>query len=144
MKIRNIVMLLLVMIIFSNCQYSNTEEASKCDIEKIIIKAVDFSIMTPISIDCDNYEVSFDQQFRIFSITDSITVNRFLKTINNLEVIDSTFSKSVDTRVKVVLYSQRDTSLICIGNLTLTLNNRSDVYKTPQSLIEFVENLMFK
>lgn len=131
---KNSILFLMGLIMFTSCHGLN-----KNKIEKITIKAVDFSVMTFTSVDCDKFEDYFNQQYKLVTIMDSTMINEFLGIISTLESIDSTYSKYVDTRVKVELYSQNDTSLICLGNLSL--KKGGEIYKTPQSLIDFIENL---
>lgn len=119
---------------FAYCQ--NTEDVNK--IKKIRIKSVDFSIISFVSVECNKFEEYF-KKHKVSSITDTITINKFLNQITKLELIDSTYSKYVDTRVKIELFSDSDTSIICVGNLSLYMND--DFYKTPQGLIDFIEKI---
>jgi hypothetical protein len=107
-------------------------------IKKIQIESVDFSTMTFLSVECSEFEKYF-KEYRTISITNLKIINEFLRYFGKLEPIDSTYSKAVDTRAKVKLFTEADTSIICIGNLTLHMNE--NIYKTPQELIDFIENL---
>lgn len=129
----------LIVLMFSNfisCQNSKNENENINKIEKIQIKSVDFSIMTIISIECDKFEESFDN-YRTVLITDTAIINELFVHIDTLQPIDSTYSTNVNTRAKIDLFSKNDTNTICVGNLTLEMNN--DIYRTPRRLIGFIE-----
>lgn len=131
----------LIVLMFSNfisCQNSKNENENINKIEKIQIKSVDFSIMTIISIECDKFEESFDN-YRTVLITDTAIINELFVHIDTLQPIDSTYSTNVNTRAKIDLFSKNDTNTICVGNLTLEMNN--DIYRTPRRLIGFIEEL---
>lgn len=130
---------ILIVLMFSNficCQSSKNGNENINKIEKIQIKSVDFSIMTIISIECDKFEESFDD-YRTVLITDTAIINKLLVHIDALQPIDSTYSKNVNTRAKIDLFFKNDTNTICVGNLTLQMNN--DIYKTPRRLTDFIE-----
>lgn len=132
---------LFVVFIFStfiNCQISKNETEDLNKIEKIQIKVVDFSIMTFLSVECDKYEKYF-KDIKIITITDTVVINDLLAQIVEFELIDSSYSKSVDTRAKIELFSKKDTNIICVGNLTLYMNNK--IYKTPNELIELISKI---
>jgi len=119
-----------------NCQSTKKETGDISKIEKVQIKSVDFSIMTIISVECDKFEESFDD-YRTVLITDTAIINELLVHIDTLQPIDSTYSKNVNTRAKIDLFLKNDTNTICVGNLTLKMNN--DIYKTPRELIDFID-----
>lgn len=91
-----------------------------------------------MSVECDKFEKYF-KEYRIISITDTAVINDLLNQIDEFEPIDSTYSKEIDTRAKIELFFKNDTNTICIGNLTLHMNN--NIYKTPQELIDFIEKI---
>jgi hypothetical protein len=91
-----------------------------------------------LSVECDKFEEYF-KEYRIISITDTAVINDLLNQIDELEPIDSTYSKEIDTRAKIELFFKNDTNTICVGNLTLHMNN--NIYKTPQELIDFIEKI---
>lgn len=136
MKKINSVLFVLMFSNFICCQNPKSENENIYKIEKIQIKSVDFSIMTIISIECDKFEESFDD-YRTVLITDTVIINELLVHIDSLQPIDSTYSENVNTRAKIDLFLKNDINTICVGNLTLEMNN--DIYKTPRRLIGFIE-----
>ncbi len=111
-------------------------------IKKVQIKLVDFSIMTIISVQCDNFEDYFHGNYHSYKITDTMTINKLLKQLSRLEPIDSTYSNNIDTRAKITFISDSDSTIICVGKLSMSVHNH--IYKTPQSLINFVEEIDLK
>jgi hypothetical protein len=134
----SILIFCLLSSIYSFCQNKETYTASSNDIEKIQIEAVDFSILTFITVECTNFEKHFPD-YRTLNIEDKQTINKFLGQIENLEQVSSDYSLSVDTRAKMEIYTETGISTVCIGNLTLYLNGI--YYKTPEKLIELIESL---
>ncbi len=117
----------------ANCQ--NT--TSLLDrVTSVRIKSVDLSLMTVISVNCDNFEGYFKKYKETF-LTDPVKIQKFLMQFSNLEPTDSTYSKNIDTRAKIELITGTDTSYICVGNLSLRLDNVH--YKTSDSLRYLIE-----
>jgi hypothetical protein len=133
MKIANIFNILMILS-FTHCQ--NTQNTQRNNINQIKIKSVDFTILSIISVECDNFERYF-QECNTFLTTDTVVINEFLNQLTNMDPIDSSYSTSIDTRAKINLFSDADTNIICVGNLTLYMNG--NIYKTPQKLIEKIE-----
>lgn len=138
MKKINSVIVVLIIAIFTYCHNVQSKTGNMNMVKKIEIKSVDFSIMTSLSVECNKFEEYF-KDHKVFSITDTLSIKMIISLFENLEPIDSTYSKSVDTRAKVELFSNSDTSIICVGNISLYLNDK--LYKTPQGLIDFIEKL---
>jgi len=112
---------------------------NKKKIERISIKAMDFSIITFSTVDCGKFEKSFNYQYKVVAISDSTTLRKFLNIINILEPVDSTYRQTVDTRAKIALYSNTDTTQICVGNLSSWKDG--EIYKTPKELVDFIGQL---
>jgi len=130
MRINSLLFLVFIMLV--NCQTLNKDQ-----ITCIKVKSVDFELMTTISIKCSEFENYFNN-YKETILIDSLRIKSLLTQLNNLEEIDSTYSKIIDTRAKVELISSHDTLLICIGNLSLEKNGI--LYKTPDALIKLIEN----
>lgn len=138
MKKINSLFVVLIVSTFIYCQNTKSDTGIMNKIKKVQIKSVDFSIMTFLTVECDKFEEYF-KEYRIYSFTDTVAINEFLSQIDKLEPIDSTYSKSVDTRAKIELFSDKDTSTICVGNLTVYMFD--NIYKTPQGLIDLIEKI---
>ena len=120
-----------------SCQTSETKKHEKEDkIEKIQIKAMDMETLTVIRIDCDKFIGDID-----YSITDTAEINMILSNLKELMPLDSD-NWGVDTRAKILLYSQNDTKTICVGFNILNYNDK--FYNTPEWLIEYINNLVDK
>lgn len=119
--------------LFANCQ-------NKTSLNKVIcveIRSVNFSLMTAISVKCDNFEKYFTN-YKETILTDSVQIAMLLSQFTVLERTDSMYSTLIDTRAKIKLITSQDTTLICAGNLSLLKNNVH--YKTPVTLIELIES----
>jgi len=127
-----------IIFVFSSCQNCKNRVDDINKIDKIQIKSVDFSIMTIISVECDKFEEYFEN-YQTVSIVSPNIIRELLTFINELEPIDSTYSKEIDPRAKITLYSKKDTISICMGNLTMRMNN--NIYKTPNKLIDLIEQI---
>ncbi len=134
----NSLFIVLILSTFIYCQNTKKENENINKIDKVQIKSVDFSIMTFLSVECDKFEEYF-KEYRIISITDTAVINELLNQIDKFEPIDSTYSKEIDTRAKIELFFKNHTNTICVGNLTLHMNN--NIYKTPQELIDFIDKI---
>jgi hypothetical protein len=118
----------------ANCQNTTSKMAK---VTSVRIRSVDFSLMTVISVNCDNFEEYF-KNYKETHLTDSKKIENLLKQFNTLEPTDSTYCKNIDTRAKIELITSTDTTFICLGNLSLSLDNIQ--YKTPDSLIYLIES----
>jgi hypothetical protein len=93
--------------------------------------------MTVISVNCESFEKYFTD-YNETILTDSVQISKLLIQFNGLESIDSTYSTTIDTRAKIELITNSDTTLICVGNLSLLKDHVH--YKTPDNLIELIES----
>ena len=138
MKILNSLFIVIILSTFIYCQNVKNEAENMNIIDKVQIKSIDFSIMTFLAVECDKFEKYF-KEYRIMSITDTAVIDELVNQIGEFEPIDTTYSTKIDTRAKIELFSKSDTITICVGNLTLHMNN--NIYKTPQGLIDFIEKM---
>lgn len=119
-----------------------SQKYENCNVEKIIVKHVGFyNYYTAVDIPCHDFEKAFDHcaDFKVHEIKDSLAIRNFLKQLSNLEPIDSTIYPNIDTRAKIELCSQKDTSIVCL-NQFLTIKDGVK-YKTSEALRNFIENL---
>lgn len=132
-KLNSLLILTLLISLFANCQ----NRTSIVKVTRVKIRSVNFSLMTIINVNCENFEKYFTD-YKETILTDSIRISTLLSQFNGLERTDSTYSSSIDTRAKIELITSKDTTLICVGNLSLLKDNVH--YKTPDSLIELIDN----
>lgn len=137
MKI-NSLLIIMVVPLFVFCQGAKPETESVKNIEEIQVQSVGFSIFTLISIDCDKFEDSFSK-ITAKSITDTTVIKELLSHIDKFEPIDSTYSKRINTRAKIHMISEKDTTTICVGYLSLQM--KDSLYRTPQFIIDFLEEI---
>ena len=123
----------MIVSLFANCQNTSSMD----QVNRVEILSVDFSLMTVISVKCENFEYYFTN-YKETILTDSVQIATLLNQFKDLERIDSTYSTSIDTRAKIKLITNNDTILICVGNLSLLKDNVN--YKTPDNLIELIDN----
>jgi hypothetical protein len=137
MKKINSLLLILAISMLAFCKNASNNKDMNV-VEKVVIKSIDFSLMTIISVKCDEYEQYF-KKHKVIIIEDSLGIQNILQQLSNLEPIDSTYSKLVDTRSKIELITSSDTNTICVGNLSL--HKDGNLYKTPQRLIDYIDKL---
>ncbi len=139
MKRMNGLLLAITFLMATSCQFTKNGNETEIEnkIEKIQIKATDPYSCTLISIDCDDFESVFNNDYVDVSITDTATINMFLSQLENLEPLDSG-NWSVDTRAKIILYSANDTNTICAG---VILKYNDKFYDRPEWLLEYINNL---
>ena len=137
MKGCNYLLLIVFLVFFASCQNRDVEKK----VISIHVMTVDFSILTIAIVNCDDFEKSF-QNSKQFCFTDSIQINELLHQFADLERTDSTYSKFVDTRAKIEINSNIDTTIVCVGYYSLVRNNV--IYKTPEKLIELIEGYRVK
>ena len=139
MKRMNGLLLAITFLMATSCQFTKNGNETEIEnkIEKIQIKATDPYSCTLISIDCDDFESVFNNDYVDVSITDTATINMFLGQLENLEPLDSG-NWSVDTRAKIILYLANDTITICAG---VILKYNDKFYDRPEWLLEYINNL---
>lgn len=111
MKKINSLFIVLAISTFAYCQNIRNDSENMNKIKRIQIESVDFSTMTFLSVECNEFEKYF-KEYRTVSITNPKTINEFLRHLAKLEQIDSAYSKAVDTRAKVKLFAEADTSVM--------------------------------
>lgn len=120
-----------------SCGNSGNQQNQK--IEKVVLKQVDFSVMTIISVECEKYEEYFSDQYKIKEIKNSNDVNGLMQHLQTLEPIDSTYSSHVDVRAKVEIYYADNISTICLGNLSIKKDGK--IYKNTPEIKEYINRL---
>ena len=139
MRISSLLFVLGILFL-QNCHNAEGQDDTRIIVNKLTIRAVNFSTMTALNVDCDKFERYFKNQYKQVVITDSDKIKQFLKIVSASVPIDSTYSRSVDTRAKIELNTQSDTSFICVGHLSFFDKGR--YYKTPRLLIDFIESAL--
>jgi hypothetical protein len=128
-------------------EVNNTE---KDNVMKIEVKKVDCNILTPIHIDCIEYEHFFNNsypKFRMYIIENRDSINLLMNIISSLQrdTFKYDFDNTPDVRVKLVIYHlNNNTDTLCMDNLCME-NGRillnGELYIFDKRLVEFIENL---
>lgn len=114
---------------------SNHSQKNKVD--RVVIKSVDFSILTIADVDCDRFEHAFKEECVEHIIQDSALIDSLLHILYDLKHITLTNWKGFDTRATITLYSHKDTIKYCINDGAILY--KDSLYYIPQTLINFIE-----
>lgn len=133
---KNILMLTLLLLL------SNFTIKSK-EIEpfykKMEFKYVDLSILTPVNIDCNNFESFFKDEIKVKTITDTSLINDFVSLLKQLP----SDSISPDTRIIVILYDNNNHRReICIDRLYIMEKNKT--YSNTENLLKILNEILYK
>jgi len=104
---------------------------------KIIVEYVDFEILTPIRIDCNNFNNYFKEDIIIKEIKandDLIEISTIIKKLES----DTTGYKP-DIRLKMFLYSDNKIDTLCMSDIGVIFNKKSMF--VPDRLLEFVSKI---
>lgn len=108
---------LILFLLIGSCNPISSNNTDNL-IEKIVIKKVDFSILTVVSVECDDFEIQFKDKYSVSTLSNRDDIDKFLEIFRDSIPLDSTFNNYIiDTRVKVeFIYSDGSIERICIGN----------------------------
>ena len=98
--------LFLVTVMFSQ----NTKNIQ----QRIELKYVNSSILTPITVDCNDFDTYF-LEFNTQNIYDTLQICDFLNTFYKL----TPDSSEIDVRMKIKLYYKKMYKEFCVGNFTI-------------------------
>lgn len=134
MRTKKVILIYLLLFIITNgyllCQ----------DSLSMSVRYVDFNIMTPYRISCDNFDEHFSKEkVEAFFTNDSI-INETILEIENLR-IDSVESNP-DVRMMIDIFSEGKTIYtICISNLRMSVNGSPIVYSTD--FRHYIDEVLF-
>jgi hypothetical protein len=123
MKTR-LVKTLFFLLYLGSCSYAQSKKDNLTE-ENLKIKYVSLSIMTPIRVECSNFESYFDQSIKVEEITAKPFFYKFFETLNSLEEIDENYSSEPDTRIKIEAALEDTSKIICVGNLVVSYDGKS-------------------
>ena len=136
MKINKYILFFLGAVLLVSC-CNSVSKSPEIDVDLVKIKYVGFfTIDTFMDIHCENFEWEFEKLYKEYVIEDKNTIAELISIFNNFELLNPAYA-GIDTRAKIEMYSKNDTLLCCIGDLTLFFQNT--FYKTPKSLLDFIE-----
>ncbi|MBI2416888.1 MAG: hypothetical protein HYV28_03130 [Ignavibacteriales bacterium] len=110
-------------------------------LDSIVVNYIDFYDLTVIDIDCLSFESLLKDELFEFTICNRREINKIYRLVKALHK-DSTLS-SIDTRLKMKIYSQRDgLNEICMGLHTVYKDGNS--YCFSKRLFVYIEKLKAK
>ncbi len=146
MKMKTIVInyLFIPICFLISCLSEDFNQKSKTIMEEITINKVfvqytDFGILTPINVNCEQFEDFFKSNIKSQEISNKDTIRKIKLLFDNIEPIDSNYSKTVDTRARIELYKNGKIEIICVGRLTIFKNG--SFYKTTEEIKTFINQL---
>jgi hypothetical protein len=104
--------------------------------KKVIIRFVDFDIMTTTNISCSEFDNAFSSEIQNLTISNSREVGKLVGLLRKLKIDEET--KNIDVRVEVKLfYINNVTEEICMDRFNVLRGK--DIYKMDTSLFKFIE-----
>lgn len=94
-------------------------------IDELNVEYVSLSIMTPLRVDCDEFETFFNKSILRKKICSREVLDKFSSQLLNLKEIDSNYYPLPDTRIKIEGLVNDYIQIICIGNLVVRYRNKS-------------------
>jgi hypothetical protein len=114
--------IILYFILLLFCTYDSNKQL---DISYIEIKTVGFDILTPIDINCDDFESYFNSDIIVIYITNTKNIQKILHFVCSLKEDTNTNISNVDTRTKLLIhYNNFTTDTICMDSGNLIINNK--------------------
>ena len=126
---------LCIIALFFNC--TTKSEHNKIVYTRMVIKYVDLDILTPIDVDCNNFESFFNDEIKVKIITDTLLINEFVTELNRLP----SDSITPDTRITVILSGNSlNERRLCIDKFnTLDGNNN---YSSSENILKIIDKLL--
>lgn len=108
---------LIMLFLIGSC-IQNFSESKENAITKIVIKRVDFSIYTFVSVSCEDFENQFKSKYSTTTLTKEKEFQDFLSIFKNSIALGDSFKNyTIDTRTKVeIFFNDGNIKKICIGN----------------------------
>ena len=111
-------------------------KAQNCS--NIKLTYVDLDIMTPINVNCNDFETLFKSQIKTVVITKKTDIDSINFVLNKLEVDTSNYIP--DVRVKLEINSSNKSKIYCLSKMGIFCNNIS--YILPDRLINKLKKYM--
>lgn len=105
--------------------------------KKVTIRYIDFEVMTTVNVSCSDFNTAFtfNDNIQSLSITNIRDIERLVGILKNLKLDKNT--KDIDTRVKIELFYQDYTEVICLDRFCVLRG--SQIYKMNNRLFRFIE-----
>jgi hypothetical protein len=111
-------------------------KAQNCS--NIKLTYVDLDIMTPIDVNCNDFETLFKSQIKTVIIINKTDIDSINFAFNKLEVDTSNYIP--DVRVKLEINSSNKSKIYCLSKMGIYCNNIS--YILPDRLINKLKKYM--
>lgn len=113
-------------LVFSMISCNSMPKTNHCSIHKVDIFYVNFEIITPFTINCDEFFSSFPDSKKVI-ITDYKILCKLEDELKNLKLANESWP-SPDTRIKLIVYKDNKTETYCIGQFTITDGNKIFIF----------------
>lgn len=132
----------LILLLSASYCYSDKMEANYGGMKQIKIQFVNMTIITPIKIDCDKFDVYFERKDSI-NLTSKLDMGDFIRQLNKLKSEAIIFDGEIDARGKIYLhYNASNVKVFCIGYYLTEINGV--VYKNTIEFQEYIEKILLK
>ena len=128
-NMRNLILLIFILL-FDNC-----EAQDNCEIK---LRYVDLEIMTPINVDCANFETLFKSQIKTVIVSKKYDIDSLLVMINQLEI--DTSCNIPDVRVKIEIISLNKFRTYCLSKMGIY--DEYNTYILPESFLIILKKYM--
>lgn len=125
------ILIYLFIVIFMSCNFQTNIN------KKVVIKYVDYEIMTPFNIGCNNFTSFFGDEVKTIEIMDNTTINKISTLINKLEEDPEKYYP--DVRLTIELINDNKIDTLCMSHLGISLNGKA--MKFSDELLNFIETI---
>lgn len=125
MRMNSLFMLSLILL---GCKSTGLDSIDTKDLQKVEVQYVNIEVITPVSVNCNEFERYFDvarMSRKIFAKTSQW--ERFITEINRVIRNGKRFNEPVDVRMKVFLHYHTGVRIICIGHTLISLDDHTYV-----------------
>ena len=126
--------ILIISILLLSFQPNRKDCLKKAD--KIVLKHVEFDILTIADILPENFEQQFENMLYVNVYEDSVHIDNFLHLLNELKVQDVDSIVGVDTRAKIEIYNADKVYNIYLDQFAVLING-IEYKNTPELRAEF-------
>lgn len=127
--------LILLWIILFGASITNAQ-----NVKMLVIKYVGYDVLTPIRVDCDNFDGAFGDDLTTITVKNKKELREFSGIFNSLT--PDSVKKSLDVRLKMEVYFDDAKKNVCANRFALFVDNKP--YIIPKNLQTFIEKIKKK